>query len=344
MKKIGLKLSAVLLATSFALAGCTGGKTANSTEKKDGEKLKIYTSFYPMYDFAKKIGGDKVEVTNLVPAGTEPHDWEPSAKDLAKISEADLLVYSGAGMESWIEKLDETTKDSKLVKVEASHGVDLIKSEHHHDHEDAHEHEDEHKDEDKDAKEENHEHDHEDAHEHHHHGAYDPHVWLAPQNAKIEMKNIKDALVKADAANKDYYEKNFETYSKKIDELDNKFLTSLEKTKSKNIVVSHEAFAYLCKAYGIKQIGIEGLSPDSEPDASRMAEVTKFAKENNVKYIFFEELVSPKVSETIAKEVGAKTAVLNPLEGLSEDQLKAGEDYFSIMESNLKVLLEALNA
>nr|WP_314276405.1 metal ABC transporter substrate-binding protein [uncultured Peptostreptococcus sp.] len=322
MKKLGLKLSAVLLATSFALAGCAGDKTANTTEKKDGGKLKVYASFYPMYDFAKKIGGDKVEVTNLVPAGTEPHDWEPSAKDLAKISESDILVYSGAGMESWVDKVDQATKNSKLVKVEASKGIDLIKSEHHHDHEDA---------DDKD-------------HEEHEHGEYDPHVWLSPQNAKTEMKNIKDALVKADAANKDYYEKNFEIYSKKIDELDKKFSTSLKDTKSKNIVVSHEAFGYLCKAYGINQVGIEGLSPDSEPDAARMAEVTKFAKENKVKYIFFEELVSPKVSETIAKEVGAKTAVLNPLEGLSDEQIKAGEDYFTIMESNLKVLLEALNA
>lgn len=326
MKKLGLKLSAVLLATSFALAGCTGSKTANTTDKKDGDKIKVYASFYPMYDFAKKIGGDKVEVTNLVPAGTEPHDWEPSAKDLAKISESDILVYSGAGMESWIDKVDQVTKDNKLVKVEASKGIDLIKSEHHHDEED--------------AKEE----DHEDAHEEHDHGEYDPHVWLAPQNAKIQMKNIKDALVKADPTNKDYYEKNFEVYSQKIDDLDVKFSTSLKDTKSKNIVVSHEAFAYLCKAYGINQVGIEGLSPDSEPDAARMAEVTKFAKENKIKYIFFEELVSPKVSEAIAKEVGAKTAVLNPLEGLSDDQLKAGEDYFSVMESNLKVLLEALNA
>lgn len=326
MKKLGLKLSAVLLATSFALAGCTGSKTANTTDKKDGDKIKVYASFYPMYDFAKKIGGDKVEVTNLVPAGTEPHDWEPSAKDLAKISESDILVYSGAGMESWIDKVDQVTKDSKLVKVEASKDIDLIKSEHHHDEED--------------AKEE----DHEDAHEEHDHGEYDPHVWLAPQNAKIQMKNIKDALVKADPTNKDYYEKNFEVYSQKIDDLDVKFSTSLKDTKSKNIVVSHEAFAYLCKAYGINQVGIEGLSPDSEPDAARMAEVTKFAKENKIKYIFFEELVSPKVSEAIAKEVGAKTAVLNPLEGLSDDQLKAGEDYFSVMESNLKVLLEALNA
>ena len=320
MKKLGLKLSAVLLATSFALAGCTGSKTANTTDKKDGDKIKVYASFYPMYDFAKKIGGDKVEVTNLVPAGTEPHDWEPSAKDLAKISESDILVYSGAGMESWIDKVDQ------VIKVEASNGIDLIKSEHHHDEED--------------AKEE----DHEDAHEEHDHGEYDPHVWLAPQNAKIQMKNIKDALVKADPTNKDYYEKNFEVYSQKIDDLDVKFSTSLKDTKSKNIVVSHEAFAYLCKAYGINQVGIEGLSPDSEPDAARMAEVTKFAKENKIKYIFFEELVSPKVSEAIAKEVGAKTAVLNPLEGLSDDQLKAGEDYFSVMESNLKVLLEALNA
>lgn len=348
MNKLGLKVSAVIVAASFALAGCSGGQ-AGQAKKNDGSKPKVYTSFYPMYDFTSKIGGDKVEVANLVPSGTEPHDWEPSAQDLVKIGESDLFVYSGAGMESWVDKIDENVKDGKLVKVEASKGVELIKGDDH-DHEDAHDdhkdakddhhdHEDAH-DDHKDAKDDHH--DHEDAHDHHHHGEYDPHVWLSPMNAKTQMKNILEGLVKIDPKNKDYYQKNFDTYSKKLDELDTKYKTEISKTSKKDIIVSHEAFGYLCKAYGLNQIGIEGISPDSEPDAAKMREVAEFAKKNKVKYIFFEELVSPKVSETIAKEVGAKTEVLSPLEGLTEEQIKDGQDYFSIMERNLTNILAAL--
>ena len=356
MNKLGLKVSALFIAASFALAGCSGGQ-ASQTKKSDDSKLKVYTSFYPMYDFTSKIGGDKVEVVNLVPSGTEPHDWEPSAQDLVKIGEADLLVYSGAGMESWVDKLDENVKDGKLTKVEASKGIELLKGEEHdHDHEDAHDKHDDHKDaedkhhdhEDAEDKHDDHKdaedkhHDHEDAHEHHHHGEYDPHVWLAPMNAKAQMKNILDGLVKADPKNKDYYQKNFDTYSKKLDDLDAKYKAELSKTTKKDIIVSHEAFGYLCKAYGLNQVGIEGLSPDSEPDAAKMKEVSEFAKKNNVKYIFFEELISPKVSETIAKEVGAKTEVLSPIEGLTDEQIKDGQDYFSIMERNLTNILAAL--
>ncbi|WAW14879.1 metal ABC transporter substrate-binding protein [Peptostreptococcus equinus] len=341
MKKISKKLVALLTVSAIALSGCSSNNTSGDVKntRKSGEKIKVYTSFYPMYDFAKKIGGDKIEVKNLVPAGTEPHDWEPSPQDLAKIGESDVFIYSGAGMEAWADKVSDNVKNNKLVQVEASKGISLLKSEedHDHDHDDAKD-KDDHEKGDKDHND--HEKD-EDKHEHDY-GEYDPHVWLNPQNAKIEMKNIKDAFIKADPKNKAYYEENFKMNSEKMDKLDNKFKTELSKTQKKDIIVSHEAFGYLANAYGLKQIGIEGLSPDSEPDASRMAEITKFAKENNVKYIFFEELVSPKVSKTIAKEVGAQTEVLNPLEGLTKDQLDKGEDYFSIMENNLNVLLKAL--
>ena len=323
MKKLGIKLGAVLLAASFALAGCgSAAKGGNdAAAKKDEGKLKVTASFYPMYDFAKKIGGDKVEVKNMLSANTEPHDWEPTPKDLVAIGDSDVFVYNGAGMESWIDKVTQSAKNDKLQVVEASKGIKLLKGE------------DEHDDSDKD---------HHDKDEHEH-GAYDPHVWLAPENAKIEMKNIKDAFVKADPKNKDYYEKNFEENAKKLDELNDKYKTELAKTKKKDIIVAHQAFGYICQAYGLSQVPIEGLSPDSEPDAARMAEIADFAKKNDVKYIFFEELVSPKVAKTIAKEVGAKAEVLNPIEGLTEEQLKSGQDYFSIMNQNLETLLKALN-
>ena len=167
-------------------------------------------------------------------------------------------------------------------------------------------------------------------------------VWTSIKNAKKEMENIKNALVKADAANAEYYEANFKMYSEKFDELDKKYETEIAKLPNKNIVVSHEAFGYLCKEYGLTQVGIEGLSPDSEPNPKRMAEIVEFVEEHNVKVIFFEELVSPKVAESVAKETGATTDVLNPIEGLTEEQLKEGNDYISIMEQNLNSIVKAL--
>ena len=244
-----------------------------------------------MYDFAKKIGGDKVEVINLVPAGTEPHDWEPSTKDLIEMEKSDIFIYNGAGMEQWVDDVLESLDTEELTSVEASKGIKLLKDQ------DAHE------------------------HDHEHNSENDPHVWLDPQNAKYEMNKIKKALIKVDAENKE----------------------ETSKLTKKELVVAHEAFGYLCHAYGLEQMGIEGLSADDEPDPKQMSEVIRFAKEHQVKTIFFEELVSPKVAKTIAKETGANAKMLNPLEGLSNKKIKAGEDYFSVMKQNLAAIKEALS-
>ncbi len=305
-------------ATLSSSAG-SGSLSAQSAEppqsSEDADKLNIYTSFYPMYDFTVKVGGDKVHVTNLVPAGTEPHDWEPSTTDLANLERADVLVYSGAGMEHWIDKVVGSLTNKELVTVEASKGIAL--QEGHHDEE-------------------------EEADEHEEESAYDPHVWISIRNARTEMENIKNALVQADPDNAAFYEENYAGYAKEFDELDQKFADQLSALPNKTIVVAHEAFGYLCGDYGLTQMGIEGLSADSEPDPARMAEIIRFARDNNVKTIFFEELVSPKTAEAIASEIGVKTDMLNPLEGLTEEQLTAGEDYLSVMEKNLETLTASL--
>lgn len=308
----------------FLLTGCgstqktTAGDTKN--DQAQGEKLSVYTSFYPMYDFASKIGGDKVNIVNMVPAGTEPHDWEPTASDITGLEKTDVFIYNGAGMEHWVGDVLKSIQNKDLIAVEASEGLTLMEG--HHEHED----EDENKDEDEHSEEEE----------------YDPHVWLSPLNAKKQMENIKNAFTKADPENKDYYEANYTKYAADFDALDKEFKDTLSGFTKKDIIVSHEAFGYLCKAYGLNQIGIEGLSPDSEPDPARMAEIIEFAKEHDVKVIFFEELVSPKVAKTIADATKAETAVLSPIEGLSDEQQAAGDDYFSVMRQNLKELKAAL--
>lgn len=312
------RLSALVCACTLSLSLLTGcGTQPADTAAGDG-RLRVLTSFYPMYDFACKIGGDCIDVTNMVPSGTEPHDWEPSTNDLKNLEKADVFIYNGADMEPWADDLLVSRSDTLRV-VEASENVELRTTDGEHEH--AHEHED----------------------ADHHHGDFDPHVWLDPENAKIEMETIRDALCAADPENSTVFQSNYEKYAAELDALDAEFREKLAPLPNRTIVVAHEAFGYLCDAYGLTQVGIEGLSPDSEPDPGRMAEVIDFVREHSISTIFFEELVSPKVAEAIASETGAQAKMLSPLEGLSDEQAAAGADYFSVMHDNLAALMEALN-
>lgn len=312
------RLSALVCACTLSLSLLTGcGTQPADTAAGDG-RLRVLTSFYPMYDYACKIGGDCIDVTNMVPSGTEPHDWEPSTNDLKNLEKADVFIYNGADMEPWADDLLVSRSDTLRV-VEASENVELRTTDGEHEH--AHEHED----------------------ADHHHGDFDPHVWLDPENAKIEMEAIRDALCAADPENSTVFQSNYEKYAAELDALDAEFREKLAPLPNRTIVVAHEAFGYLCDAYGLTQVGIEGLSPDSEPDPGRMAEVIDFVREHSISTIFFEELVSPKVAEAIASETGAQAKMLSPLEGLSDEQAAAGADYFSVMHDNLAALMEALN-
>lgn len=311
------RLSALVCACTLSLSLLTGCGTQPADAAADDGRLRVLTSFYPMYDFACKIGGDCIDVTNMVPSGTEPHDWEPSTNDLKNLEKADVFIYNSADMEPWADDLLVSRSDTLRV-VEASENVELRTTDGEHEH--AHEHEG----------------------ADHHHGDFDPHVWLDPENAKIEMEAIKDALCAADPDNSTVFQSNYEKYAAELDALDAEFREKLASLPNRTIVVAHEAFGYLCDAYGLTQVGIEGLSPDSEPDPGRMAEVIDFVRDHSISTIFFEELVSPKVAEAIASETGAQAKMLSPLEGLSDEQAAAGADYFSVMHDNLAALMEAL--
>jgi zinc transport system substrate-binding protein len=327
--------SALIMAVAVFASACGAG----SQIELSSDKTNVVASFYPLYDFASKIGKDHIHAVTAVPAGVEPHDWEPKTKDISQILKADLFVYQGAGLEGWVEELLKSKKkDAKVLDVEASAGLTLLKAE-----EGDHDHEGE---EHESGKEEEHGHEsgkeEEHGHDDHDHGEFDPHAWLSPANAKKMAENIKNGLVKADAANQADYEANYKQLAEKLDQLDKKYREALSKTTKKDIVVSHKAFAYLCHDYGLTQKAIMGLTPGSEPTAQDMKAINDFVKEHNVKYIFFEELVSDKLAKTLANDLKIETMVLNPLEGLTDDQLKAGEDYFSIMEKNLQNLVKAL--
>ncbi|MBD2864441.1 metal ABC transporter substrate-binding protein [Paenibacillus oceani] len=322
--KVPKRILTALISMLIVAAVMTGCGTSNVTLSAD--KVNVMTTFYTLYDFAGRIGGDKVNVINLVPAGVEPHDWSPKSRDLNHMSKSQLFIYNGAGFEGWVgDFLGSLKKDSGLTVIEASKGIELLHAGHEDDHG-----LDEGKSNEKDD------------HGHEHDSDVDPHVWVSPKSALKMAENIKDGIVQADPANKAYYESNYETLKKQLTELDDKFSRTLSKTAKKEIVVSHQAFGYLARDYGLTLKPIMGLSPGAEPTAQDLKEINKFVRDHQVKYIFFEELVSDKMAKTLAKDAGIETLVLNPLEGLTHEQVNAGEHYVSVMENNLQNLLKAL--
>lgn len=309
------------------LAGC-GQNAEKASTAASGEKLKVVATFYPMYEFSKQVAGEHADVVALIPSGVEPHDWEPSAKDMATLQEADVFVYNGI-VEGWAEQALASAANGERVVVEASKGLPLIEGS-----EDEHEHE--HADEQaEDA------HAGEEEHEEEGHGP-DPHVWLSPALAQQEVAAIEAALAQADPAHEEDYKRNADGYIAKLKELDQAYKDGLAGAKRKEFVTQHAAFGYLAKEYGLTQVPIAGLSPEQEPSPGEMAEVVAFAKEREVKTIFFETLVEPKVAKVVADEIGAKTDVLNPLEGLTEEERGQGLDYIGVMKQNLAALKKAL--
>ncbi|WP_138227763.1 metal ABC transporter substrate-binding protein [Paenibacillus algicola] len=362
------KTAFVSLGLVVMLTGCGNEEKETVTgENGEAERLNVVTTFYPMYEFSKQIAGEHADVVALVPAGVEPHDWEPSPQDMAKIKEADIFVYNG-GVEGWVEDALSSASSEKRIVVKASEGIELMEGEndghnhgHHHGHEEGHEgheeghgegheeghegHDEGHDHEGESAGEHEEEHDHtaEDKHDHEEGDTIlDPHVWLDPSLAQKQVATILEAYEQADPAHAASYASNAEAYIAKLQELDQSFEEALKAAKRTEFITQHAAFGYLAKRYGLTQIAIAGLSPDQEPSPDRMAEIITFAKEHDVKTIFFEKLVQPKVAQTIANEIGARTDVLNPLEGLTEEDLKQNLDYIGAMEMNRDALKKAL--
>ncbi|SHK95822.1 metal ABC transporter solute-binding protein, Zn/Mn family [Desulforamulus aeronauticus] len=354
-----MKKSTILLTCLFLLTLLTGGCGTTSSEQSSTpkEQLRVFTGIYPLYDFAKHIGSDKISIKNIIPAGAEPHDWEPSPQDIAEITKADVLILSGSGMEPWADKVLGVIDQNKVTVIYAAQNIKLLdpipneQAEHSEQHEDKHS-----TDTQQTATDQTKEHSHDqdlhpedsqpkeaDTHDHDHAGK-DPHIWLDPLNAKTIVDTILAGLIKVDEKNKAVYESNAEAYKKELDQLHEEYQTGLANAKLREFITSHAAFGYLAERYHLIQIPVRGLAAESEPSPADMATIVKLAQEKNIKYIFFETLVSPKVSEAIASELKGQTLVLDPLESLSDQDIAAGKDYLSGMRENLKNLKTALEA
>jgi zinc transport system substrate-binding protein len=303
LKKVCAMLAVFMIAG--LISACSGAKTEGVAGNSD--KIEVAVSFNPMREFVEAVGREKVQVKTIVPEGTEPHDFEMKPKDMQNINSAKIFVYNGLEMEHWVEDSLKSINNKSLIVVEASKGVDTIKNDISNV---------------KDSKE---------------HGEFDPHVWLSIRDAKVQTKNILDALVKVDPSNKDFYDKNYNEFTTKLDSLYNEYKSKFDNIKNKDFVTGHAAFAYLCRDFGLKQNSVEGVFAEGEPTPKKLTEIVDYCKKNNIKVIFMEELVSPKVTETLAKEVGAKVETIYTIESKEDNK-----DYIESMEDNLKKIYESM--
>ncbi|MEI8103330.1 MAG: zinc ABC transporter substrate-binding protein [Candidatus Moraniibacteriota bacterium] len=281
-------------------------QTKPSSQILNSGKIQVVASLYPLSFFAQQIGGDKAHVTNIVPAGAEPHDYEPTAQDMATMENSQLIILNGSNLEGWGDTIKQNIDPGKTTIITVSDGLATQQVT------------------------ENGQ------------TGIDPHIWLAPPLAEKIVAKLVQGFEQADPANAVYYQTNADILKSKLNDLDRAYKQGLSNCKEKNIITSHMAFSYLATTYGLNQVAIAGLSPDAEPSPQQLAGIVQFAKANSVKYIFFESLASPKLAQTIATEIGAQTLVLNPLEGLSDTELAQGENYLTVMQNNLSNLQTAL--
>ncbi|MCL5003689.1 MAG: zinc ABC transporter substrate-binding protein [Patescibacteria group bacterium] len=275
----------------------------NDTGQK---KIEVAASFYPLAFFAQEIGGNRAKVINITPSGAEPHDYEPTPKDLLSVYRSSVFILNGGGIDPWAQKIVPELKARGVIVVNMSEIIKMrqeIPGEP---------------------------------------STADPHIWLSPTLAEEEVFAISRSLIKADIQGKLDYEENRDRVVNELKAVDGEYRSGLSSCRQKDFVTTHAAFGYLAERYHLSQVSITGLSPDAEPSPQKLSEIVKIIREKRIKYILFETLVSPKLAQTLAYETGIKTLTLNPLEGLTWAQKANSVDYFSVMRDNLKVLKTAM--
>ena len=450
----GIAIAIAVIASVLAFSGISNDSTPMESPEQanlvpQAEKITILTSFYPYHEFTKNVAGDFADVKQFMPNGVEAHDWEPRAQEIQSLKDADVFVYNGLGMESYIENIIESGEFDNVVFLKASEGVELLKFEDDHDDHAKHDDHDDHDDHDEHAKEDDHDdhdehakhddhaeefheeialvieefeeghmtesqsivaieeilhehegdgHDHgagmiediehvlheiedghiagsegleeihhlvsgEDVHDEHakeddhddhddheegghdghdHDYEFDPHIWLDPILVKQQVNVIRDGLIQVDPDNKEHYEENARIYNDKLDALDMKIGSALSSCQKDTIVPYHNAFTYLGERYDIHIMALGGMAPDSEASAAEIAEFVDFVKDNDIKVIFSEELVDPRLAEVIAEEANAQVLLFSPLEALSKEEAGTNVSYIDKMEDNLDSLKVAL--
>ncbi|MFU2018113.1 metal ABC transporter solute-binding protein, Zn/Mn family [Peribacillus butanolivorans] len=309
-------LLSLFLVTALFLSGCGNSKGETTDTNKD--ILNVYTTVYPLQYFTEAIGGEYVNVETVYPPGTDEHSFDPSQKDIVKMAESDLFFYIGYNLEGFVTKAEPILSKEGVTTVAVGETVHLDEDEHAHENEHAQE---------------------EDGHDH---GGVNPHLWLDPIYSTEMAKSIKDELTKQMPEQKGYFDSRFNELSEKLKALDEKFSTTIESGRTNKIIVSHSAYGYWEERYGLEQIGVTGLTSSNEPSQKELGKIVTMADKENLHYVIFEQNISSKLTEIIQKEMGAKSLELHNLSVLTDKDIEAGEDYFSLMEKNIKTLQTAL--
>ncbi len=307
MKKIILPLALLLL----IIIGAVIFQGERAQEEKE---ILVVASFYPLFELSSMIGGDRVEVVNLTPLGVDPHDFEPSLRDLSKIERADIFLYNGGGLDPWAEKKDHELEEREdIVVLNMSSYFHLIE-------------------EDKD-----------DLHEEDHHHHADPHIWLDPLMVGEMIDIILDNLIKVDPLGEEYYKENAKKPQALAEELHNQYKTGLSDCRLTNVVISHASLGYLAKRYNFEMISISGISPQEEPSPQKMAQITEMIREKGVGHVFFETTIPSNLASTIANETESEVLIFNPAANLTKEDVAQEKNYFSLMRDNLEQLRTALD-
>ncbi|MEA3373981.1 MAG: metal ABC transporter substrate-binding protein [Campylobacterota bacterium] len=315
-----------LLLIVIVLVGFLTFKSKEGVSTQVDEKPRIAVSTFAMYDIVKHIVDERVELFMVVPFGTDLHSFEPTPKDLVRLSKSKLFIYSGAGLEPWSDAFAESTETlniSKFVKLRHLEDEDEM----------AHpEEEAQHAD---DTEHDEHE-------EEHHHEGVDPHYWLDSANMIRATEVIKERLSQLIPEGAEEFQRNSEKYIAQLHKLDNRYKRELSSCKQSMIVVNHNAFGYLAERYGFKVTALTGLSPESMPSAKRMAQLSDLVKSHHLKTVFFESFVSDRLIKEIANETGAKVQTLQPLGNITADEAEQNMNYIELMERNLDKLKAAM--
>jgi zinc transport system substrate-binding protein len=314
MKKFAILLI-ILVLVSLGTAGCKNGQQRDN----ENRRLRIVTTLFPLFDFAGKVGGEKVDVLLLLPPGVEPHDFEPKPKDVATIQEADVFIYTGRAMEPWVQTILKSIDSKNLLVVDTSKGITLRSANEDHD---GHRH----------------------GHEGHESGMNsDPHIWLDFGNAQAMVRTIAEGLSKRDPKGSDFYTRNASVYIDQLRKVDEEYRTGLAECKTRFFLYGgHYAFNYLAQRYGLTYVSVRGVSPNAEPSPAHLIDMITKMKQHQLGHVFYEELASPRLAETIARETGASLLPLSPAHNVTREQMEQHISFIDIMKTNLAMFRKGL--
>ncbi|MGD0449561.1 MAG: zinc ABC transporter substrate-binding protein [Candidatus Bathyarchaeia archaeon] len=301
---VGILVAVIIVATIAAGVYLNNNKGTNSSSK-----LTVLATFYPLYDFAQNVGGDKVSVSLLVPETVDVHEFEPTPSSIEAVSSANVLVYNGAGLEPWLQNIVSAAGNPNLVQVDSSQNITLLPVP---------------------------------AEFQKNNQTIDPHIWLDPLNAKQQVNNILQGLIKADPADSQYFTQNAIAYDAQLDNLNSLAINATTNTPTKVFITFHEAFAYFAKQYNVTQLSISGPF-EEEPTPSDIQNVITAINQNHLKYVGYESLENPAISQSIGSQTNATLINMNPIEGLTADQKAAGDNYISLMKQDIANIHLALS-